>query len=351
MLQNSIYIEIMFISIAVSVFLLVKVKSGVFRLVHQKLFSQVLGLVVLSSSLDFLSTALDGQQFMMADVFNGISYAFYFASSAVMSFCWLRFSGYAMNFSFWKDKKKLTLLSIPMAVSVFVSVMSLWTGWVFQLDDFNYYHRGPLYMVAVLGSYFYMALSMVLAFYKAAFKRNFADRDLYFSIASLGLLPFFAIFLRMLLGDIPTTTPGIALAMLLTFATMQARMITLDPLTRMNNRSQLNVYLTGKMDDSEDNGRLYRVSLKISKFKKICDIYGHAEGDNALCLVANVLKSICGPRGFFMSRICRDEFVIVADLENDDAVKELCDAIRANLEKKAIGLPYKIRLDVQKSKL
>lgn len=347
------YCEIMFFCMAILALMLVKMNIGILRLRHQNELSFVLMFAILSSGLEVLAEIFDKQMFFGASIFNNVSNAAYFVVTMIMTYAWMRYIGFLMNLSFRNSVKKQILLGIPMYIGVLISIASMFVDssapvtmiyWI--NEDLNLYERGDLYNLFVVCNFFYMFLAAFLAVRRALNKRYFADRDLYWSLSCFGIFPFVATVLQVIFENIPTTTPGVTLALLLAFSTHQARMISMDPLTHLNNRNQLNQFLTSKMEENNTDKRLYLFVLDMNKFKFINDTYGHAEGDKALVLVAQVLKSVCGPRGCFFARFGGDEFNVVAYLNDDAEAQELCDAICSVLQKKSVGLPYPLTLSI-----
>ena len=62
--------------------------------------------------------------------------------------------------------------------------------------------------------------------------------------------------------------------------------------------------------------------------------------------MSTVLKIVCGPRGHFISRYGGDEFVVFANLPDDAAADELCEVIEDRLAKRAMGLPYALKMSI-----
>lgn len=347
------YCEIMFFCMAILVLMLVKMNIGILRLRHQNELSLVLRLVLLSAAFEVLAEVLDKQSFYGAAVFSNVANSAYFVVTMVMTFAWMRYIGYLMALPFRNSLKKQVVLGIPMYIGVVFSVASIFVGpdapitMIYAInEDLNLYVRGDLYGLFVVCNVFYMFLAAFFAARLAVNKCYFADRDLNWSLSCFGIFPFLATVLQVFFENIPTTTPGVTLALLFAFSTHQSRMISVDPLTHLNNRNQLNQFLTSKMNENKGDKRLYLFVLDMNKFKSINDTYGHIEGDNALILVAQVLKSVCGPRGHFFARFGGDEFNVVAYLNDDTEANELCEAIHSNLHKKSVGLPYSLTLSI-----
>lgn len=338
----TIYMEIIFFCICMLVFVLFKIRSGVVRLRQHTELSIVVLLAILSAVLDGFSYLMNGQSFFGAAMFHDVLLSGYFSVTVIMAFFWLRYVGFVLKIPFWKKWKLYVFLSVPMIVAVFISIASLWNGLVFEVNDFNNFHQGPLYNLYVLCCYFYIMLAFALSIQRVFLRRYYADRSLYGAFSCFGIFPFIAILVRMVYPEIPAIAPSVTLALLLTFVTIQSRCISVDPLTRLNNRFQLTRFLTSKMCERQSEKKLYLFAFDICNLNTVNAEYGHAEGDNALIVFAQVLKNVCGNRGFFIARFGSDEFNVVAQLKDDSEAENLSNEIREALRKKTARFPYKL---------
>lgn len=102
--------------------------------------------------------------------------------------------------------------------------------------------------------------------------------------------------------------------------------IQLDPLTRLPNRTAFTTRITASLERVKREGSLLCVGvLDLDDFKPINDSYGHAAGDELLCILAERLRH--GLReGDMVARLSGDEFALV--LESFDSVNELEQVIR-----------------------
>ena len=122
--------------------------------------------------------------------------------------------------------------------------------------------------------------------------------------------------------------------------------ISTDPLTKLNNRSQLIRYVAQENNMRIEGRATYVVMMDINDFKKINDNLGHAEGDMALVLFAKALvdtiKNCNMP--MFLGRFGGDEFVLIAHPIKKEEIDALIEEIRSNVRKECLkeGKPYVI---------
>lgn len=129
---------------------------------------------------------------------------------------------------------------------------------------------------------------------------------------------------------------------------MQA-MISVDDLTKLNNRGQINRFLE-QLSYSNDT-RTYIMMIDINKFKGINDIFGHAEGDRALIIVSDALRLACARinASIFLGRYGGDEFtLVIQNTSEGEEPEQIIDTLRSTLseKQKETSLPYSIDISI-----
>jgi diguanylate cyclase (GGDEF)-like protein len=134
---------------------------------------------------------------------------------------------------------------------------------------------------------------------------------------------------------VPIMCYGATAAVLLLYITATENRISKDPLTKINNRQEMNRYLSQKMKSRTQKMDLYLLIMDVDNFKGINDKYGHVEGDRALVTVARALEISCSDakNRAFLSRYGGDEFIVVMEAENEQQVEETAAIIRDNITK------------------
>lgn len=126
--------------------------------------------------------------------------------------------------------------------------------------------------------------------------------------------------------------------------------VSIDPLTKLNNRGQMMRYISQRSNLYQEERRTIVVMMDINRFKMINDTYGHAEGDKALMIIANLLKKVAGRFNMpsFLGRYGGDEFILIIHPENgadvDRLITEMRDMIRQEILKE--DLSYVLSLSV-----
>ena len=340
------YIEPNVFCIAVLVVMLVALRTSLSRLTNQTILTHIFVMLMIMLALDIGRVLVNGASFAGADALNHAFFTAILVTNVLLYFQWFRFVGYNMQYRFWRERRSMTLLALPGLLAIALVAGSLKYGWVYTIDENNVFSSGP-YAFAYIGCCtVYMFVSCLLAGHRVFLKRYFADRILNLSLALFGVFTLLGFMIEAVDQSAPYSTYAMVVAVLLVFLEMQSRMISTDPLTKLNNRNQLNSFLDSKIGQYTENRKVYLFVLDLDKFKGINDSFGHKEGDNALNMVADVLKRVCGPMGCFISRFGGDEFNLVAFMPSDEEAEALKRSVQTELARDAAELPYKLTVSI-----
>ncbi len=101
-----------------------------------------------------------------------------------------------------------------------------------------------------------------------------------------------------------------------------------DPLTNLANRHQYSLKIQQEMSVArQQSQQLAILFIDLDRFKYTNDIYGHAAGNELLCLVAARLESLLGKHDF-VARLSGDEFVIIlANVKHKNDVRLFVESV------------------------
>ena len=121
--------------------------------------------------------------------------------------------------------------------------------------------------------------------------------------------------------------------MLIFYVRSMEKQISLDPLTGLNNRSQLRKYVSQDNFFSENHHHSFVVMMDVNDFKHINDTYGHSEGDQALLIISKSLKDATKDLGLsaFLGRYGGDEFILIVHSLSEADVINLIEKIREHI--------------------
>ncbi len=279
-----------------------------------------------------------------------LSNLFTYLLLSVCAYLWYILSEAIQNDKSVENDITRLILSIPVWISGILCVSAYRTGLVYYIDENGKLVGGKLYLILVIVPFSYMIAASVKAFYRAFNKDKYADRNIYFMIGMFPLTPIVMGALQAKYWRIPMVCYGTVVAVYYVYITMLDNLISLDPLTQINNRHQMFKYLAQKMRNEDPGMSLFVLMVDIDDFRNINETYGRLEGDRALVRVANSIKSACqGPRNrFFVSRYGGDEFVVIAQMAYKAEAVWLSDQIKNNIKRMTqdLGLSYNITVSV-----
>lgn len=275
-------------------------------------------------------------------LFNFINYIFL----ALMGYSWFMYMAASEGMLLDKKKKFGLLLLIPAIVSVFVITAAYLVNPLFWIDkDGNL--NDLYYPLMVSVPTLYVLSSSVISLRNADKTNVKEEKKLYrlialypLSIVTFGLIQTFAM-------NAPLFCFGCTIMMLFFYIQSLQMLVSVDPLTKLNNRGQIDRYMDRIQYGENETCCVCMIDIDI--FKGINDRYGHAEGDRALTLVAEALRMTADRAGVpvFIGRYGGDEFtMIVRAVEDDAAMERLISLFREILKNKTGDLRYKLEASV-----
>lgn len=121
-----------------------------------------------------------------------------------------------------------------------------------------------------------------------------------------------------------------------------------DALTGIYNRAGCEQIIYPMLQSNNADGKMCAIMLiDVDGLKIINDIYGHANGDLAICSVSDVLK-LSFPDDWYISRIGGDEFVAAGPCITEEYVVSMVEGIEKKLVQKAErdSIPFKLSASV-----
>ena len=340
------YSQINIFCIIILLLIFFKMKSDLFLSSNQRLFAMVLLSNCALFSLDLLWALCNNRSFELASSVNWLINCLYFILSGVFTLSWFFYSEDIQRSAFIKDRRHSFISAIPFILLTALSLVSLKTGWLFYIDAENVYHRGPLYLLQLPLTYGYIIFTAVKALHLSTHAENHSKRREYRTLSTFIFPALITAALQTLLPGVPVSCMGITLGVLYVYINLQEQLISVDPFTGLNNRSQMFQFLSSKMGHLNREKRLYLLMMDIDYFKRVNDQYGHLEGDRALCQVADALKHSCRSTDYFISRYGGDEFIVVCELGEDESVDDVCRRIHSAVSESSVGERYKLTVSI-----
>jgi diguanylate cyclase (GGDEF)-like protein len=239
---------------------------------------------------------------------------------------WILYTDYQIKKSEAYVKKIFFILGCIFLLNGFLSVVSLWTGWYFSIDDHNLYHRGDYIWIFLALCY-----SLILfSFFSVLFNRSKIDKKHYMSLLLFFVPYLIGTTLQVLYLGVSFAWIGMMIAMLILYVNIQVSLLNADHLTGAFNRRQLEGYLSDKIKNNMAKEPFSAILIDLNDFKIINDKYGHNTGDEALKDAVSILRKSLR-QSDFIARFGGDEFIVVMDVGNREILNQTTERILNNV--------------------
>lgn len=255
----------------------------------------------------------------------------YFFSTALMCFCWFVYFEHLQGSPFVKSRRNVLISSSLVWIMGALLLVNLFTGIFFYVKGGTYY-RGPWFILQYILAYVYVFAACGKALVGVFHEKNLSKRRMLAYLALFPVAPAGAGIIQFIYPQLPVACVTLSLATLILYQTGLDDMISIDPLTKLNNRKQLSFYYE-QWQHREESTPLYLLLIDANKFKAINDTYGHIQGDKALEKIADALRISCGGL-YYRANIARyggDEFVMLVRAEDEAEIEGLKKRINQNL--------------------
>ena len=267
---------------------------------------------------------------------------------SLMGYGLFAFIAVSGKMSFFNSIRNRRLCFIPVVVSVLFISIAYVTNPLFWINENN--ELNALYfplMIAVPSLYLIAGFIISVAYALRSELREEKRRYLVIGSVPFGVMAFGMI--QVVALNAPTFCFGCTIMWLWFYIQNTKALISVDDLTHLNNRGQINRYLE-QIRYSEDS-RVIILMIDIDRFKGINDRYGHAEGDRALVIVSDALRQTCAKinASVFLGRYGGDEFtIIIQNPKDEDHTERLITLLRNNLAEKRQenSLPYELDVSI-----
>ena len=219
------------------------------------------------------------------------------------------------------SKKKHKILLVPVIINSILVVLTPFFGFVFIISNSNVYHRGPLFIVSSIITYFYLVYSFILVLKQ---RKKLVIQE-FLPLLIFGILPLVGGLLQTLFYGILLMWSCSAFSLVIVYSFLQQRMIHIDSLTGAWTRGSFEYYISQRVkQDSKD--RFGMVFIDLDGLKQINDEFGHSEGDYAIKKAVELVKSVLR-KSDIIARLGGDEFIIVMDCELKEVLNKTIERI------------------------
>ena len=343
------YLEINLIAVVMTAIILVKT-SGISRMTAQKYFARA----VYSEMFFCISDTL----FVMylRGIFSPNSFwilfwkTLYVASMTLMCFFWFLYFERLQDTEVTASRKNILIASIPLDIMLLFLIVNPFIKILFYTDSQGVYQRGTVFVSHYILAYLYVLAAFFHVIWNMLREKDPLVKKNLFTLMLFPIAPAVAGIVQLLIPQLPVSGVTMSFATLIMYLNSTEQMISIDPLTRLNNRKQFMNHLEQRMANHSENVRLYLMMADIDKFKIINDTYGHVEGDRAIQIAAQAIRNVCTeyPLRVYVARFGGDEFILLAEAENELEIGLFKRQIRQAIEEaaKLTEKPYKLALSI-----
>lgn len=299
-----------------------------------RLLQQMMVTIGIANISDCCVYYLAGSSNIVIKVLVFLSGSGLFLGNVMIGYLWAKFIMVHMNIPF-SDIRRNIYRTIGL-ISIVLLVINIFYPLVFSVSD-GRYQRGFAYIIFLIFAAFYILDSLYL--YVKRVKKN----------GSLKLFPVHIFLIPVILGvviqaffvEIAITWTSIAISVAGIMTALKNEIIFTDSLTGLYNRVYLE-FLHKRACNKKDCW-VSGIMIDLNGFKQINDNYGHAEGDLALCIVADLLRKSFSEYGV-VTRYAGDEFVIMLNTIDDQLIQKIIKSAKKNFvtENEKNDKPYQL---------
>ena len=114
----------------------------------------------------------------------------------------------------------------------------------------------------------YILYLSIKAGYLSKKAKNYLYQKEYKAIARFSFLPFITALIQITVDHLLIFNLGLAYSIFIVYNYFQQNLISLDPLTKINNREQLDIYLNNENERKSSKKRSLFILLDIDQFKR-----------------------------------------------------------------------------------
>lgn len=343
------YLEVQFICISIFVLLLVKEASGYNKSSDQIVFCWLLSSCIATFAFDAAWSLVNGARSQGLWALNYFLNICYYVALSANCYLFFLYSEFVQRSAIVETRQRQYLCAIPAIIVAVLAIVSPFTGALFYIDGAGEYQRGSLHFVQLILCYGYLVVTAFKALVLALQAKEFQRRRVLLVMAAFIVPVIIGGIFQTFLPGIPAIAAGCAISVLLVFINIQDQRISVDPLTQINNRSQLMSYLESRIAHAKEHDDHFALYLMdVNGFKGINDRYGHLEGDRALVRVGKALRTLKTQRSTGVFRYGGDEFIVVEDCDSEGTAERYCGHICEVIERQNAdsGAPYELTVTV-----
>lgn len=268
----------------------------------------------------------------------------YYISASFTAFCWFMYIEILMGAKFSSTRKKRLLIGIPIIISTITTII------ISIITDLDKIIGNPLVSVSLM--YIpsaYTIFAFIFAVILAVRAKTKPAKIKYIQLSIYPWVLMTSAILQVYIPQIPIICLSSVLLVLTLYISKTQSQVSTDALTGINNRSALVRYI----GEYNQYNTTYVLMIDVDKFKLINDNFGHVEGDKALIVLANALKTSLMniKEKSFLARYGGDEFIIIISSNEEFDVDSIVENIHNEIAlTHSVTKKYKLAVSIGYSK-
>lgn len=309
------YLEINFVGIAILLLLLLNMRLYTSKElpIDQKIFRFLMVVTILIFIFDSGMWLAEGRATQIFMAVNYCSTLCYYILNPLICFVWLVYTDFKVFESRSGLCCRMRFYVIPVLFSSVISVMSVATGWFFQINDQGTYSRGPLFWLMALIALLYLAASFVVSVWDALRNGWEDNKNVHIHLVLFPVGICIASIVQIRFFGLSIIWICCMLACVSIYINIQNGEISTDHLTGLFNRRRLDEHLNRRIKNDRKQRLLFAVVFDLDDFKHLNDTYGHHAGDKVLVHFSGILRDCCGAGDDFIARMGGDEFLVIGE--------------------------------------
>lgn len=297
------------------------------------IFKKMMMCFILFCLSDIISILFRGTNYSYSNILLYLSNSLYLYLPLLIGYYWIKYIYLNLDQKKYEKKYIRVLLSIPTILGTVMLLLNIFTHNIFIINSNNLYVRGSLYYIYTICTWFYIITSTIKAIIVYYRTNNIYIKEKILPLCLFIVGPAITSIIQTMFYGLSINQIGFTISSLLIYLCYLDEQISIDNLTKINNRTSFNEYIQNKFDNTKDDDIISLMFIDVDNFKTINDTYGHLVGDETLIVIANILKKSCNDynKDLFLSRYGGDEFVVVSSLKNKE-LEELEKIIYSNLD-------------------
>ena len=325
------YLEINLVSILLVI--LIRISSlGITRMNAQRHFSMAMDSQAVFFLADTIAVLTMRHILPAGNWILLLSKAVYFFSCTLLCFFWMLYFENVRGSEFAHNHRHVMRATALIWLVGILEAANLFTGFLFYADGNCVYHRGPLFLLQYVIAYAYVLIAWGRGLQDYMKSNDPVHRKRLLPLLFYPIAPAAAGILQFIWPELPLLCVALSVSALVIYLRWVSSMISLDPLTRLNNRRQLEHQFSLWTHDHHSDD-IWLLLIDADKFKRINDTWGHTQGDLALIRIAEAMRRTVKKHSLktCLARFGGDEFTILARTSDPEKVLALKEEVKKQL--------------------